>query len=289
MVLALEHQHLNFEIYYPFYLYHSQRLGRDYLPHPKRFRLFKKLLEYISYFSFLFHFLFSHFLLYFMGFILKKQNVSEIIIFLERRKFHMKLLQKRRKKGSLILEFLVVLPVLIFVAWACLQIMFFVNAQSTLHQAAMDAARITATELRGHVGPISSAPSFTQNTIRDQVQTKIHHVTKYNSLILLYRGENYEWLAPNAVPVYLDEGDCNTILAGVEARGICVETNTTITDPTTMVLGQDEEQVVVKIKAPFKLIGSFLPSLESLSAEGQGSAIKEASERHNYVPGLGGG
>lgn len=197
-------------------------------------------------------------------------------------------MKKTRKKGSLIVEFLVIIPIFVFLAWACLQIIFFVMAQSTLHQAAMDAARITATELRGHVGPISSAPSFTQETIKEQVTTKVQHVTKYNALILLYRGRNYEWLDTSSVPIYLDQGDCNAILEGVEARGICIETNTNITDPSTVVLGQDEEQIVVKIKAPFKLIGSFLPSLENLSAKGQGSAVKEASERYNYVPGLGG-
>lgn len=196
-------------------------------------------------------------------------------------------MKQKRKKGSLILEFVAIIPLLVFIVWACLQIMFFVNAQSTLHQAAMDAARIAATELRGHVGPISSADSETQQKIIDQIQTKTQHATKYNSLILLYRDKNYAFVEPSAVPVLLDPtGGCDAALAS-ETRVICVETKTDITanEIYTVDLNQRVEQVVVKIKAPFKLIGSFLPSLQNLKAQGQGSAIKEASDRNNYVPG----
>lgn len=193
----------------------------------------------------------------------------------------MKKNKKNKKKGSIIIEFLVVLPVFIFMAWAIMQIMFYVMVQSTIHQAAMDAARITVTELRGHIGPVSSAPASTQDIIKQKIATKVQHVTKYNAVLLLYRGENYEWLDPSAVPILLDPpGGCDSSLAS-NKRVICVQTDMRGASPLTG--GVDEEMVVVKIKAKFRVIGSLLPSIENIDATGTGSAVKEQSERFQYI------
>ena len=190
---------------------------------------------------------------------------------------------KKRKKGSLIVEFVAILPLLVFVAWACLQIMFYVNAHAVLHQAAMDAARVAATELRGHVGSIASADAETKAKIVSQIQTKTHHVTKYNALILLYRDRNYGHVAPSSIPVELNQ-DCDEYLKN-QPRGICIETHNALGNASAVTWDDNNEQIVVKIRAPFKTMGSFLPALENLHVYGQGSAVKEVTERYNYVPG----
>lgn len=191
----------------------------------------------------------------------------------------MRKIRKTRKKGSLIVEFLVILPVLVFVVWAGIQMVFYLGAQATIHQAAMNAATITATELRGHIGSITDASVETQAIITEKIGTKLQHITKYNAVLLLYRDREYGWLDANDVPILLEPTEGCDNLDSYE-RVICIYTDT---DGSSSINGKDEEMVVVKIKAKFRVIGTLLPSIEYLDATGNGSAVKEQAERFQYI------
>lgn len=190
---------------------------------------------------------------------------------------------KNRKKGSLIVEFLVIIPVFLLLAWGTLHIMFFVMAQSTLHQAAMDAARIVSTELRGHQGPISSTSADTQTLIKEKMSAKIEHITRFNATLLLYRGEDYEYLDPSAVPIIVEPGDeCLAAMESTtEPRAICIYTASKGAGQGSTL---NQEQIVVKIKANFRIFGNMIPGLEGkLFVRGTGSAIKEQADRFQYI------
>lgn len=197
-------------------------------------------------------------------------------------------MKKNRKKGSLIIEFLVIIPVFLLLAWGTLHIMFFVMAQSTLHQAAMDAARVVTTELRGHQGPITDTTADTQLLIKEKMTAKIQHITKFNATILLYRGENYEYLSDNSVPIIIEPGDeCISAMSeSSNPRAICLYTASKGAGVDGHTL--DQEQIVVKIKANFRIFGNMIPGLEgNLYVRGTGSAVKEQANRfqyYNYTP-----
>jgi uncharacterized protein (UPF0333 family) len=195
------------------------------------------------------------------------------------------IVKKNRKKGSLIIEFLIIIPVFLLLAWGTIHIMFYVMAQSTLHQAAMDAARVTASELRGHQGEITTSSNDTQSIIEDKIKMKVRHITEYNAMLLLFRGEDYEHLEDSEVPLVIEPNDkCEDAMSSTSIPSvICIYTQSkdASIDPSVTV---DQEQIIVKIKSKFRVFGSMIPGLKgNLYARGTGSSIKEQSNRFHYI------
>lgn len=189
-------------------------------------------------------------------------------------------MNKNRKKGSLIVEFLVIIPVFLLLAWSTLHIIFFVVSQSTMHQAAMDAARITSLELRGHQGPINTTSSTTQEVLIDKIRTKIHTSTKGNAMILLYRDEDFGHLSPDSVPIVIEPADkCQSVMDNDSMPSvICIYTD------GNGAVSVDQEQIVVKIKGKLRIIGSMIPTLkDKFYVKGTGSAVKDQAERFQYI------
>lgn len=180
---------------------------------------------------------------------------------------------KKRKRASIVVEFLVVLPIFVLVIWCAVQILLYILSQSTIHQAAMDAAKIAAAELRGHEGLITTASPDTQNSLKSRIQTKVKKTTATNGVILLYRGNNFEHLSENSVPVEFE--NCKDSIKSAE-KMICIYTE------RKNVEGIDQEQIVVKIKAQFRVIGSLLPAIEQTKVGGTGVSVKDLSGRYNY-------
>lgn len=115
----------------------------------------------------------------------------------------MKIMISKNERGSVLVEFSLVMPVILLIAFGMLQLIFLVNTKSVLQQAAFDAVRSAAvypdntgkaeyivleqTEvlLRG-IGNVSEAPDIEINQVGDEMRVRVK--AKISLLPLIKQG-----------------------------------------------------------------------------------------------------
>lgn len=185
--------------------------------------------------------------------------------------------KKQRKKGAIMIEFLVVLPVFMFTVWGIMQLMLLTLAISTMNQSTMEGARILAQNLRGYEGQFSdgnlSKAGITQQQIAGIVSMKMQNVTKFNDYILLFKDKSGNSVTP-PIEVGLTKDACMASING-QTRAICIWSDDTF--------GDGQEQVGVVATAKFHVIGNFIPGLsEAINIKGIGLSHKDLTNRFNY-------
>ncbi|QST02975.1 pilus assembly protein (plasmid) [Pontibacillus sp. ALD_SL1] len=182
----------------------------------------------------------------------------------------------KKKKGSIIVELLAALPVLFLVAWSAMQIIFYSNAMSTMHGATMEGARTLSSELRGYEGPMPTS-GVQHDELKTKLLNKMANTTQFSNLILLFHDEEKP-LSPEVI--FEDQGKCDTAMNNNNNHRVICAYTVMSTVPGT---GVDQEQIVVKAKARFWVIGNFIPGLkETMFADGMGVSQKELSGRYQY-------
>lgn len=184
---------------------------------------------------------------------------------------------KRRKKGAVfLLEFLGIIPLLLVLTLFFIQSLFFVMSQATVHQAAMDGARILTHELRGY-NEIKFAggqiPSDIQNgRAKDLVIGKMKRVTSFNNLILLFKeDETIIWNDPECKAKYTSDSYNNYICINLVSEDVEAGTN-----------GKPIYQVYVRAKSKFKPMFNIPYITDKLMVRGSGVSHIENTDRFDY-------
>jgi len=190
-----------------------------------------------------------------------------------------KRMKTTRKKGSAIIEFLVVLPVFMMLIWGIMQVMLFTLATSTVNEAAMEGSRVLAQNLRGFEGTFNDDNLAKHNLTKDMVANvlalKVENVTRFNNYVMLFHDGNGNSITPQ-IKVALSKSECTSYLSQASVqRGICTWSDDTF--------GDGHEQVGVLVKSKFNVVGSFIPGLGNMvTLNGSGVSHKELTNRFNY-------
>lgn len=191
----------------------------------------------------------------------------------------------KRKKGSIIIEFLVVLPVFMMLVWGILQVMLYLMASSTIHEATLETARLVSMENRGNDGKIdvfnedgTTYDPVKLESLKSKIYNKAFSVVEFNGFILLFNDKHgvsydHEDFLNNHIAIEPSD-HCDSVMTENEA--ICVYT------VTGMVGDRPHEQIVVEMKSPFLVIGSFIPGLDKFPLQSKGVSQKELSDRYQY-------
>ena len=176
---------------------------------------------------------------------------------------------KKRKKGSIILEFLIALPVIYLAAWACMLIILYSMAQNTVHQAAIEGARILTQELRGNAKEIPNDDEL-KKLLSDKVKTSVQHF----NYVLLFHDDKWRPTEPEII--IEPSGGCQDAIKNKQTV-ICAHTEKGTS------AGIEQQQVIVYIKSKFYVVANVIPGLqEKIHATGKGSSEKEISGRFRY-------
>lgn len=195
------------------------------------------------------------------------------------------MLRKGRKQGAIIIEFLVVLPVFMLLIWGILQSMLFIMAHSTVHEAAMETARISAMEIRGSTNGMPASGSPKAEELEAKVINKVMAITEFNRFIMLFTdgsGASYDdppdvVIKPGIIQSQAD--NCDSELTGnSKGRIICVYD----AKYTSSANAREAQQVVVKIKAKFFVVGSFIPGLSTIPIKAVGASQVETTDFFQY-------
>lgn len=177
---------------------------------------------------------------------------------------------KKRKKGSIVLEFLIAIPVIYFAAWVCMFIIMYSSAQNTVHQAAIEGARILTQELRGSTGSIPTDDDELKQLLRNKVKNSVQHF----NYILLFHDEKGNAIEPEII--IEPSGGCQSVISAKKSV-ICAYTEKGTSS------GIEQQQIVVYIKSKFYVIANVIPGIkDNTYASGKGSSEKEISGRFRY-------
>jgi len=184
-----------------------------------------------------------------------------------------KKVKKNRKKGSSIIEFLVVIPVFMMMIWGIVQVMLFILATNTINQAAMESARIAAQNIRGYDGSLDQFGG--KEDLKKVLVEKSTTVTKFNSFILLNKTAQ-GGTATVPVDVLATRQKCIDYIKSKPNRSICAWTEDSS--------GDGHKQVGVYIAAKFLVTGSLIPFVEdAIQLKGFGMAQLDLANRFQYI------
>jgi len=176
----------------------------------------------------------------------------------------------KRKKGSALVEFVIIIPVIYLAAWSCMFIIFYSMSQNTLHQAANEGARILTQELRGNTGNIPNT-----DEVKTLLANKVEVSANSFHYVLLFHDASGKATTPQVI-IEPSSGDCLKEVQNKE-RVICAQTEKGTSN------GIEQQQIVVVIRAKFQQIGNSIPGLSDKTySTGKGTSEKEFSGRFNY-------
>ncbi|WP_456363847.1 TadE/TadG family type IV pilus assembly protein [Priestia aryabhattai] len=186
-------------------------------------------------------------------------------------------MNKFRKKGQIFIEYIIVLPLMIISLWLILQLIIYVYANNQVDHAADAGASIVAEELRGTTDKLDTMSN--QGQIIDDLYVRLDQSLNNNGFVLFKKDSNDNDLTLNDFNKYIeDETNCQAALQdNNNVRTLCVFTK------SVTVNGRNHEQMIVRVKVPFKVIGNFVPGLENkVFLYGNGAATKDISGRFQY-------
>lgn len=190
--------------------------------------------------------------------------------------FIKKIVKGGRKKGAILIEFLVAIPVFMLLLWGITNIMIYMLASSNLNEAAYEASRALAKEMRGYEGAIVS-PMHT-----DDIPMQVTSVTNQNNFVLFGKiGHDAAYEYAGSVVL---NGQNATVCENLENDDSKKNYLCAYVVQHTSTSGRVLEQVVVVMKSEFNMIGSMIPGLAELTPIRASSvAQKELPGRFDYV------
>lgn len=194
-------------------------------------------------------------------------------------------MNKFRKKGSVFIEYLVVLPIFMLMLWTISQLILYSISSSTAHEAALYGSDIVATEMRGTTKHLNQLDPTIEQGILDAFNNKTSKVLQFNKFLLLYTDINGNLLSNTDIKnmtIIEDETACSTAIADTTVtRVICIYTKGIISDPSDPLANRNHEQIVVKLKMPFKIVGDFIPGLQDhVFVHASGSSAIDVAGRY---------
>ena len=208
-----------------------------------------------------------------------------------------------RKKGSLIIEQLLVFPIMIGIIWLIMQMVIFVYSNNQVNTSANETAQVMSQILRGSEEKITSLASTNKEIVEDEALKKIMGTVEKNKFIMLAQDNitNVEYLKVNATTGVVDGViRYNAIIAGPEEKVLLITEDKALCDTTLKdnekrrviciyteesdkVASKKSQEIVVRIKAPFHLIGSIIPGVDDkINLYGNGVSTKELTGRFQY-------
>lgn len=186
-------------------------------------------------------------------------------------------MNKFRKKGQLFIEYIIVLPLMIISLWLILQLIVYVYANNQVDHAADSGASLVSQEMRGTKGTLTSVANTDE--IVDDLYVRLDQSLQNNGFILFSKDSEDNALSLDSYTKYIEtETDCNTGLQDAsKTRVICVFTK------SVTVGGRNSDQLIVRVKVPFKIMGNFIPGLEDkVFLYGNGAVTKDIAGRFQY-------
>lgn len=186
-------------------------------------------------------------------------------------------MNKFRKKGQIFIEYIIVLPLMIISLWLILQLIVYVYANNQVDHAADSGALLVSQELRGTDEKLNIMSN--QNQIMDDLYLRLNQSLSNNGFVLFDRDRNDNDLTiQNFKRIIEDEEACKTALQDTnKQRVLCAYTK------SIDVGGRGHDQMIVRVKVPFRIIGNFVPGIEDkVSLYGNGAATKDLSGRFQY-------
>lgn len=192
-------------------------------------------------------------------------------------------MNKFRKKGSVIVEYLVVLPVFMLMLWTITQLILYSISSSTAHEAAMYGAEVVAKELRGSEKKITELDATMKANVLAKFHDKASKVVQFNKFLLLYNNTDGSVLSSTDIEnmtILENEASCLAAIQDTNVkRVICIYTKGLGTSATNV--ARDHKQIIVKIKMPFKVIGQFIPGIQDKTViHASGTHAREISGRY---------
>lgn len=181
---------------------------------------------------------------------------------------------KKKRKASIVVEFIVFLPFFVFCVWCIINLMMYLNAQSTIHQAAIMSAEAVSEELRGHIDGATGLEGEIKTNIETEVRNIVSQTTLYNSMLDLGRNVQNDSFS------FVFEEKCDDVNT---VPVICIETNAS--GSSNLTTGSGHDIVGVKIVAHYTPIGGYGNLFKNLTAQGFGFAALDQAERFQYMNG----
>ena len=186
-------------------------------------------------------------------------------------------MKKFRKKGQLFIEYILVLPLMIISLWLILQLIIYVYANNQVDDATDAGATLVSQELRGSTDKLDIIPN--RNQIIGDLYVRLDQSLSNNGFILFSKDRNDNSLTLSDFDQFIeDDAACQASMEDVnKKRVLCVSTE------TVTVNGRNIDQIVVRVKVPFRIIGNFIPGIEDkVFLFGNGASTKDISGRFQY-------
>ena len=168
-----------------------------------------------------------------------------------------------RRKGAILVEFIVAVPIFMMLVWGVMNLMLYLLATSTLNEAAYESSRAIAVEMRGEEGTMIE--DYHVQNVRQSIE------------VIVDRDNFLKTMSDGNEPVFAYSADeCRD--ASDEKNLFCAYVESYMSN------GKSHQQVVVYMKSGFDMIGSFIPVLgDSLTVKAKSVAQKELADRYNYI------
>lgn len=182
---------------------------------------------------------------------------------------------KFRKRGSILIEYLVSIPLFMLMVWFPMQVSFFALSQSLAESTAMEGARYVSMELTGtNTKSISDLSNTERSAINTGLTNRLKDMSLHNPNFLLFTTNNGNPANPTMINT---ESTCDSYMLKTSSRKrvICFY----LTTPT----GSTQAQVVVRTKAPYKIVGNLIPNLtDKFFSRGTGVSVVNNPNRSGY-------
>ncbi len=186
-------------------------------------------------------------------------------------------MKKLRKKGQAFIDTIIVLPIMLISTWLILQMIVFVYANNQVDNAADNGAILVAQQLRGTTDKLDVISN--QDQIVEDLFIRLDQSLNNNGFILFSKDSSNNSVTLDNYSVIIENKEgCQTDISNRDTkRVLCVYTD------SINVNGRNHDQMIVRVKVPFKIIGNFIPGIEdNIFLHGNGAATKEISGRFQY-------
>lgn len=199
--------------------------------------------------------------------------------------------RRYKKKGSLIIEQIIVTPILIGLLWLIMQMIIFVYSNNLINTAANESSQVISQMMRGNPSKVNQLSTDVSKELTNHIAYKVKEITDKNKFILLNKDldSDEEFITIDKDKIKIDESKIKMV---VENQSVCEQSIKSDANKRVICIFTEElgtgsqaktQQLVVRIKAPFHLIGSIIPNIDTkISLYGYGASAKEMPGRLQY-------
>lgn len=186
---------------------------------------------------------------------------------------------KKRKKGSVLIEFVVVFPFIVAMVFFGIEVLVYQLVHATAQEATKEGARVVGVELRGHRGPIMPDSGMGDHIISEEEMDYITDILKRKVNTIMNNNGFVVFDAETATYITDKEGGemaCEQAIEDGDEQVLCLYTE------VVEIAGREHEQIVVRLKTVYGSFSNFVPGARLRYVEGYGTESKEAIRRFEY-------